>query len=177
MPFRDALPYLLIWEGRSSRAKVIWELNCYALFSHHLWVHVLQICLCRAQLCGDRKSRTNGHLFHQWDHRPSQDGPALTEQPWNRVHPLWQVGRKTLFFYKLSPKLPTRVSNCLADTSILTHVRYLQYKIYKAQLLMPLSTLSSVNGTLSTTDQAKLRKSVLSQPPKQHVWLLLLIAT
>ena len=93
--------WITFWcqKGTSSKAKEISELNCSAMFSHHLGAHTLQNCLCRAQLCGDRKSRTNGHLFHQWDHRLSQDGSTLSEQPGNWVYPLWKVRRKTGFFF------------------------------------------------------------------------------
>ena len=92
--------WIMFWcqEDISSKAKEISQLNWSAMFSHHLGAHTLQNCLCRAQLCGDRKSRTNGHLFHQWDHRLSQDGPALSEQPGNWVYPLWKVRRKNFFF-------------------------------------------------------------------------------
>lgn len=94
--------WITFWcqEGISSKAKKkISELNWSAMFSHHLGAHTLQNCLCRAQLCGDRKSRTNGDLFHQWDHRLSQDGPTLSEQPGNWIYPLWKVRRKTFFFF------------------------------------------------------------------------------
>lgn len=74
------------WEQNNSRVD-------WSVFSLYLGVH-LQIGFWRAQLCGDRKSRPNGHLLHQRDHRLPQDGSALTEQPWHWVYPLWKVGRK-----------------------------------------------------------------------------------
>ena len=90
-------PTTLECHNSKNTMEEISELDWSAMFSHHLGAHILQNRLCRAQLCGDRKSRTSGHLFHQWDHRLSQEGPALSEQPRNWVHPLWKVGRKTVF--------------------------------------------------------------------------------